>query len=134
MIENKKIILDVLSSYTEPLHSFYAEQGLPKYSKETKKKVKEFQDEVAEDFLNETRNKTIAEQIMNQELVPLHEQLRLVRVYKKIKQEDLAKDLGISTMGLSYLERGKRKLDTNFLIKWSGRLGLRLDTTFYDIV
>ena len=70
------------------------------------------------------------EAIMNQDLVPLCEQLRLVRVYKKIKQADLAKDIGVSAMGLSLLERGKRAIKVDFLIKWAGRLGLITNLSF----
>jgi transcriptional regulator with XRE-family HTH domain len=55
------------------------------------------------------------------------EQLRSIRRYKDIKQEDLAKDLGISCMGLSYLERGEREIKLDFLIKWAGRLGLKVN-------
>jgi len=48
----KETIKFAILSYEEPVHSWYAEQGIPKYSKETKAKVKEFQEEIMSDLLN----------------------------------------------------------------------------------
>lgn len=48
-------------------------------------------------------------------------------------QEDVAKELGLSTMGLSYLERGSRDLKVEMLDKWATVLGMKLTITLEDL-
>jgi len=55
--------------------------------------------------------------------VDLRMALLLRRKQLGMKQADLAKMLGLSTMGLSYLERGTRKLKLETLDKWANTLG-----------
>lgn len=75
----------------------------------------------------------LVETIMNEDLVPLCERLRRVRVVSGIPQKRLAKELGISAMGLSYLERGKRRLNLEFLFRWAGKFGLNFDLMFKNL-
>lgn len=44
-------------------------------------------------------------------------QIKTARTAKKIKQEDLAHKLGISKMGLSYIERGQRGLRVSLFME-----------------
>lgn len=48
-------------------------------------------------------------------------------------QEDVAKELGLSTMGLSYLERGSRDLKVEMLEKWAAVLGMKLTITLENL-
>lgn len=48
-------------------------------------------------------------------------------------QEEVAKELGLSTMGLSYLERGSRNLKIEMLDKWATVLGMKLTITLEDL-
>lgn len=59
--------------------------------------------------------------------------LKQIRTRKKLKQEDIASKLGISKMGLSYLENGKRGLKVEVLEKWGKILGKELVITFKNI-
>lgn len=57
----------------------------------------------------------------------LIEVLRLRRQRLGLKQEDLAKRLNLSAMGLSYLERGSRGLKLELLELWAKELGLEVE-------
>jgi transcriptional regulator with XRE-family HTH domain len=53
--------------------------------------------------------------------------LREERKRLKIKQEDLAKVLGLSGMGLSHLEKGSRCIKLDLLEKWANELGFKVN-------
>ncbi|MEK6878169.1 MAG: helix-turn-helix transcriptional regulator [Nanoarchaeota archaeon] len=52
--------------------------------------------------------------------------LLLRRKALRLNQADVAKKLGLSAMGLSYLETGKRELKLTLLEKWTKVLGLEV--------
>ena len=52
--------------------------------------------------------------------------LLLRRKALRLNQSDVAKKLGLSAMGLSYLETGKRELKLTLLEKWTKVLGLEV--------
>lgn len=53
--------------------------------------------------------------------------LMLRRKQLGINQEILAPKLGLSAMGLSYLERGTRELKVSLLELWAKELGLEVE-------
>ena len=53
--------------------------------------------------------------------------LKLRRKQLKISQEDLGKKLGLSAMGLSYLENENRGLKVDLLELWARELGLEVE-------
>lgn len=57
----------------------------------------------------------------------LVEILKLRRKTLNITQSQLAKKLGLSTMGLSYLEKGSRGLKIELLNLWAKELGLEVE-------
>ena len=48
-----------------------------------------------------------------------------------MSQSDLAPKIGLSTMGLSYLERGTRKLKVEVLEKWIEALGMEIEIKLF---
>lgn len=55
--------------------------------------------------------------------------LRLRRKSLGLSQEEVADKLGLSAMGLSYLERGSRELKIEMLELWAKELGLEVEVT-----
>ena len=53
--------------------------------------------------------------------------LRQTRESKRMKQEDIAKELGVSPMGLSFFETGKRIPKIEFIEKWANLLGYEVE-------
>jgi len=53
--------------------------------------------------------------------------LKLKRVALGLNQKDIAKKVGLSVMGLSYLERGTRYLKLETLDKWTKALGMEVE-------
>lgn len=64
----------------------------------------------------------------------LGEILKLRRVQLNLKQADVAKKLGLSAMGLSYLERGTRDLKLEMLQLWAKELGLDVEIKLKDVL
>lgn len=54
------------------------------------------------------------------------------RVSLGISQDIVATNLGISAMGLSYLERGERTVKVDMLEKWAGIIGLELVISYSE--
>ena len=57
----------------------------------------------------------------------LQEALRLRRKQKLLTQGQVAKKLGLSAMGLSYLENGSRALKLEMLELWAKELDLEVE-------
>ena len=55
---------------------------------------------------------------------PVNATIRLARIRQGMNQEDLAKAVGVSTMQISYIEAGKRKLSPEVENKIYNILGL----------
>lgn len=63
----------------------------------------------------------------------LQEVLRLRRRHKLLTQEQVAKKLGLSAMGLSYLESGSRSLKLEMLELWAKELGLEVQIKLVEL-
>ena len=59
--------------------------------------------------------------------------LRARRQRLGLRQEDIAKRLGISTMGLSYFEKGSRIPKVSMLEEWANALGAEIWITIEGI-
>lgn len=55
--------------------------------------------------------------------IKLHNRLKIIRRQSTLRQEDLAKELGISLSSFSRYETGKRIPDANLLVKMAKILG-----------
>jgi len=53
--------------------------------------------------------------------------LRLRREQLRLTQAEVGEKLGLSAMGLSYLERGSRNLKVELLELWAEELGLEVE-------
>jgi transcriptional regulator with XRE-family HTH domain len=60
--------------------------------------------------------------------------LKLRRKQLNLTQEELAVKLGLSTMGLSYLESGSRGLKLELLNLWAKELGLEVEISVKELV
>lgn len=60
----------------------------------------------------------------------LHENLRLLRKAKKIKQRELAEGVGITQAYLSYIEKGKRNPTLDIVEKIAGELDCEIVLIF----
>lgn len=58
--------------------------------------------------------------------------LKLRRIALGMNQTKLAKKLGLSAMGLSYLERGTRNLKLETLDKWAEALKMKVEVSLVE--
>lgn len=56
----------------------------------------------------------------------INEFLQMARKRQNLTQTDVAKQLGLSAMGLSYLENGSREIKVSVLEKWAKLLGYKV--------
>lgn len=62
----------------------------------------------------------------------INEYLKNKRRGMGLKQADIAPKLGVSLMGLSYLENGTRNIKIKMLRKWAKLLDLEVQITFIE--
>ena len=56
----------------------------------------------------------------------INEFLQMARKRKNLNQTEVAKQLGLSAMGLSYLEKGSREIKVSVLERWASFLGYKV--------